>query len=95
MLLVALELMQIVPNNFPFFGGCLGVPAGPFKQSHAHRTKAYINRAGGNCFFVLKMEKPDNFHFLLFLRMLIPELVFFLPSEQRGLQKVTIKTWIV
>lgn len=73
MLNIALELMQIVPNNFLFlssffsffplfsfsFFAVSGCPAGTFKQSHAHRTKAYIS-GEIQCTNVFRIREPNN-----------------------------------
>lgn len=85
MLNIALELMQIVPNNFLFFFFLLffflfavsGCPAGTFKQSHAHHTKAYIS-GEIQCTNVFRIREPNNVHnsdllpsFLLFEKVFI------------------------
>lgn len=86
MLNIVLELMQIVPNHFLFFFFLLffpfpfaisGCPAGTFKQSHAHHTKAYIS-GEIHCTNVLRIREPNNFpssdplpSFLLFEKVFI------------------------
>lgn len=71
MLNIALELMQIVPNNFlllssffslfffSFLFAVSGCPAGTFKQSHAHSTKAYIS-GEIQCTNVFRTREPNN-----------------------------------
>lgn len=85
MLNIALELMQIVPNNFLFFSFLLffflfavsGCPAGTFKQSHAHHTKGYIS-GEIQCTNVFRIREPNSVHnsdllpsFLLFEKVFI------------------------
>lgn len=87
MLNIALELMQIVPNHFLFFllffsfsfflFAVSGCPAGTFKQSHAHHTKAYIS-GEIQCTNVFRIREPNNVHksdlmpsFLLFEEVFI------------------------
>lgn len=68
MLNIALELMQIVPNNFLLFFilffflfAVPGCPAGTFKQSHVHHTKAYIS-GEIQCTNVFRIREPNKVH---------------------------------